>query len=267
MPVGYSIYQERSSPVHHRVDPRTKLAVLITMFILALEFNHPLVLAVLTAAVLAVGLWAQLTLKQMLPFLLGATWFLILGVLIWPAYIHQGLPLFRIAGLTITLDGILFGIAMGLRVALMVLAAGIWMMTTSPQKMTLGLLKLGLPYKAGLAMSTSIRFVPLINAERATIMEAQRARGLRMDRGNPLARAAKSVAVIGPMFLRAVDLAQSLAVAMDSRGFGARNGRTSITHIEMTQADRLILAGCVVAVVGGLIMRFLGIGVLVPGYL
>jgi energy-coupling factor transport system permease protein len=267
MPVGYSIYQERPSPIHHRIDPRTKLAVLMTTFILALEFNHPAVLAVITLAVLVVGLWAQLSIKQMLPFLLGASWFLILGVLIWPAYIKQGLPLFTVFGLTITLDGILFGIAMGLRVALMVLAAGIWMMTTSPQKMTMGLLKLGLPYKAGLAMSTSIRFVPLINAERATIMEAQRARGLRMDKGNPLARAAKSVSVIGPMFLRAIDLAQALAVAMDARGFGARNGRTSITQIHMTQVDRIILVLCVVAAVGGLIARLVGFGVLVRGYL
>jgi energy-coupling factor transport system permease protein len=267
MPVGYSIYQERPSPIHHQVDPRTKLAVLITIFILALEFNHPLVLAVLTAAVLAVGLWAQLSLKQLLPFLLGASWFLILGALIWPAYIHQGLPLFRVFELTITLDGILFGIAMGLRVALMVLTAGVWMMTTSPQKMTLGLLKLGLPYKAGLAMSTSIRFVPLINAERATIMEAQRARGLRLEKGNPLARAGKSVAVIGPMFLRAIDLAQALAIAMDARGFGARAGRTSIIQIGMTRLDRWILVLCLAAVIGGLVLRLLGVGVLVPGYL
>jgi energy-coupling factor transport system permease protein len=267
MPVGYSIYQERPSFVHHQLDPRTKLAVLVTIFVLALEFNHPLVLAAITAAILGVGMWAQLSLKQLMPFLLGASWFLILGVLVWPAYIHQGLPLFRVWGLTITLDGILFGIAMGLRVALMVLAAGVWMMTTSPQKLTLGLLKLGLPYKAGLAMSTSIRFVPLINAERATIMEAQRARGLRMERGNPLARAAKSVAVIGPMFLRAVDLAQALAVAMDARGFGARDGRTSITQIGMTRADRVILWLCLAAALGGLALRFLGIGVLVRGYL
>jgi energy-coupling factor transport system permease protein len=156
---------------------------------------------------------------------------------------------------------------MGLRVALMVLAAGVWMMSTSPQKMTLGLLKMGLPYKAGLAMSTTIRFVPLINAERAKIMEAQRARGLRMEKGNPLAQAKKSVSVIGPMFLRALDLAQALALAMDARGFAAREKRSSIIHIELTQLDWIIIATCAVAVVVGLVMRFLGIGVLIEGYL
>ena len=267
MPVGYSIYVETPSTLHQKIDPRTKLIAMVAIFILALEFNHPLVLALLTAGVLAVGVWAKLSLKRFLPFLLGASWFFILGVLVWPAYIKQGLPLFEVWGLTITLDGILFGVAMGLRVSLMVVAAGVWMMTTSPQKMTLGLLKMGLPYKAGLAMSTSIRFVPLINAERATITEAQRARGLRLEKGNPLARAAKSVAIIGPMFLRAVDLAQALALAMDARGFGAREGRTNLIEIAMTQTDKIIIAACIVAVLAGLILRLLGVGVLVQGYL
>lgn len=267
MPVGYSIYVDTPSTLHQKIDPRTKLTVLVTTFILALEFNHPLALGLLTVGMLAIGLWAKLSFQRFIPFLIGASWFLILGILIWPFYIDQGRPLFEIFGATITLDGILFGIAMGLRVALMVIAAGVWMMTTSPQKMALGLLKMGMPYKAGLALSTTIRFVPLINAERATIMEAQRARGLRMDRGNPLARARKSVSVIGPMFLRALDLAQALAIAMDARGFGAGDRRTSIIHIELTRADKIIIAACGLAIIAGLVMRLLGIGVLIEGYL
>ena len=267
MPVGYSIYVDTPSTLHQKIDPRTKLTALVTIFILALEFNHPLVLGLLTVGVLGVGLWARLSLKRFVPFLIGASWFLILGILVWPLYIKQGLPLFTVFGAFITLDGLLFGLAMGLRVALMVLAAGVWMMSTSPQKMTLGLLKMGLPYKAGLAMSTTIRFVPLINAERAKIMEAQRARGLRMEKGSPLARIKKSISVIGPMFLRAIDLAQALALAMDARGFGARDKRSSIIHIEMTPVDKMIVVACALAVIVGLVLRFLGIGVLIEGYL
>jgi energy-coupling factor transport system permease protein len=267
MPVGYSIYVERPSTLHQNIDPRTKMALMFTVFVLALAFNHPLVLGLLLAGVIATGLWAQLTLRQLLPFLAAAVWFFILGVLIWPFYIQQGPVIFTLFNSPITLDGVLFGLAMGLRVALMVAAAGVWMMTTSPQKLTLGLLKMGLPYKAGLAMSTAIRFVPLINAERMVIVEAQRARGLRLEKGNPFARALKSVAVIGPMFLRAIDLAQSLAVAFDARGFGARNGRTSIFEIQMHDVDRLLLYACAVVIVLAIVLRFLGIGVIVEGYL
>jgi len=72
--------------------------------------------------------------------------------------VRGGPDLFTVLGQTITLNGLLFGLAMGLRVALMVTAAGVWMMTTSPQKLTVGLLHLGLPYKAGVAMTAAGRW-------------------------------------------------------------------------------------------------------------
>src|SRR5579859_1731145 len=207
MPVGYSIYVDKPSRVHHQLDPRTKLGCMVAVFALALAFNHPLVLGLLLAAVLAIGVWAQLPLRSFAPFLAGAAWFIVLGILIWPFYIHGGVTLFRVWGTSFTSSGLLFGLAMGLRVGLMVTAAGVWMMTTSPQKMTLGLMRMGMPDKAGMAMSTAIRFVPLINGERLTIVEAQRARGMDLTRGNPFLRAVRSVAVIGPMLIRALDIA------------------------------------------------------------
>lgn len=267
MPVGYSIYVEKPSFVHQRIDPRTKLACLLVTFALALEFNHPIILGLFLLAVIAIGLEAQLPLRNFRPFLLSAAWFVVLGVIIWPFYVHGGPTLFVVAGVSFTLTGIGFGLAMGLRVGLMVTAAGVWMMTSSPQKTTLGLMRVGLPDKAGLAMSTAIRFVPLINGERLTIMEAQRARGLDLQRGNPLARSLRYVAVIGPMLVRSLDIAQALAVAMDARGFGARARRTSIIEIGLTRLDRAILVGCLAAVIVGLVCRILGIGLIVNNYL
>jgi len=266
MPVGYSIYVDTPSSIHQKVDPRTKLVAMIAIFALAMEFQHPLILGLLMTMVILVGISAHLSFTRFLPILIGASWFLILGVVIWPAYIHQGRVVATLFGLNITSDGLLFGVAMGLRVGLLLTAAGVWMMTTSPQKMTLGLLKMGLPYKAGLTMSTAIRFVPLINAERTKIIEAQRARGLNVGRGSPLSRLRKYVAIIGPMVLRSVDLAEMLATAMDARGFGARDGITAITEIEMTAWDWAIIAFCVIAVLIGLVLRLLGIGVIVKGF-
>jgi energy-coupling factor transport system permease protein len=266
MPVGYSIYVDAPSAIHQKIDPRTKLVAMIAIFALAMEFQHPLILGSLMAIVILVGICAHLSLQRFLPILVGAMWFLILGVVIWPAYIHQGRAMGTVFGHSITSDGLLFGVAMGLRVGLLLTAAGVWMMATSPQKMTLGLLKMGLPYKAGLTMSTAIRFVPLINAERSKIMEAQRARGLNAERGSPLSRLRKYVSIIGPMVLRSVDLAEMLATAMDARGFGARKGITSMTEIRMTAWDWLIVLVCVLAVLAGLVLRILGIGVIVKGY-
>jgi energy-coupling factor transport system permease protein len=267
VPVGYSIYVERPSFIHQRLDPRTKLAALGAVFVLALAFNHPAVLGGLVLLVLVVGRLAQVGWRSMAPFLGGGVWFIILGVLIWPLYVRGGPDLFTIFGQTVTLNGLLFGLAMGLRVALMVTAAGVWMMTTSPQKLTVGLLHLGLPYKAGVAMTAAIRFVPLLNAERATIAEAQQARALDLHRGNPLGRAIKSVAIIGPLFIRAIDVAQGLALAMDARGFGVRGGRTSIVELRLGRTDRLVMLILLGASLLAVALRLLGIGLITRDYL
>jgi energy-coupling factor transport system permease protein len=267
MPVGYSIYVDRPSFIHRRLDPRTKLAALGTTFVLALAFNHPAVLGALVVLVLLAGRISDVPWRSLAPFLAGSVWFLVLGILIWPLYVKTGPILFSINGQGITLDGLLFGLAMGLRVALMVTAAGVWMMTTSPQKLTAGLLHLGLPYKAGVAMTAAIRFVPLLNAERATIAEAQQARALDLRRGNPLSRATKSVAIIGPLFIRAIDVAQGLALAMDARGFGAFDGRSSIVELRISRLDRAIMFGLLAAGLVAIALRLLGIGLITRDYL
>jgi energy-coupling factor transport system permease protein len=267
MPVGYSIYIDRPSFIHRRLDPRTKLAALGTTFVLALSFNHPAVLGVLVLLVLVAGRISDVPWRSLAPFLAGSVWFLILGILIWPLYVKGGPTLFSVGTQPVTLDGLLFGLAMGLRVALMVTAAGVWMMTTSPQKLTAGLLHLGLPYKAGVAMTAAIRFVPLLNAERATIAEAQQARALDLRRGNPFGRAIKSVAIIGPLFIRAIDVAQGLALAMDARGFGAFNGRSSIVELRINRLDRAIMFGLLAACLVAIALRLLGIGLITRDYL
>lgn len=267
MPVGYSIYVEKDSPIHKSIDPRTKMAVLATIFVVALCYNNPLFLAVPTVFILLVAMVAKLGLKRLVPSFLAASWFILLSLLLWPFYIEQGKPILNIFNQVITDDGIFFSIAMGLRVSLMVITASVWMMVTSPQYLTLGLLHMGMPYKAGIAMSTSIRFIPLINAERATIVEAQRARGLDYQNTKGFKRITRSIPIIGPLFLRAIELAQSLAVAMDARGFGIGKGRTTLYSIEFSTIDKVILGLCAVISVGSIVLRFFGIGVLVAGYL
>ena len=122
-------------------------------------------------------------------------------------------------------------------------------------------------FLSGVAMTAAIRFVPLLNAERATIAEAQQARALDLRKGNPLGRAIKSVAIIGPLFIRAIDVAQGLAVAMDARGFGVRDGRTSIIELRLTRADRLVMIGLLAATIVAVVLRVLGIGLITRDYM
>ncbi len=69
------------------------------------------------------------------------------------------------------------------------------------------------------------------------------------------------------MLVRALDLAQSLALAMEARAFGARHSRTAITEIRLTRVDWYIVIGCALLIAVAIAFRILGIGVLIRGYL
>lgn len=267
MPVGYSLYRDAASPIHQQLDPRTKMLWLGVTFGVALCFNHPAVLAAFALLLVAVARVAQLRWRDLRGFFFLAAWLMVLSLAIWPAYIAEGNQLFSMGPVDVTDSGALFGLAMGLRVCIMIFAASIWMLTTSPQKITAGLLEVGMPYKAGIALSSTIRFIPLMNAERTTIMEAQRARGLDLGKGNPIRRAFKAAPVLVPLFSRAFLTAQNLTVAMDARGFGALRERTNITRLQFTAVDKALCAVGVVLLVLAVVARILGIGVLIEGTL
>lgn len=267
MPVGYSIYRDTPSPIHLRLDPRTKMLWLGVLFGIALCFNHPAVLGVVAACLLLVAVLARLRWADLRGFVLLSIWLVALSVVIWPAYIKDGPVLLTVGPINVTGPGLLFGLAMGLRISIMVLASAIWMLTTSPQRITAGLLAIGMPYKAGLALSSTIRFIPLMNAERATILEAQRARGLDLSRGNPVRRAFRAAPVLVPLFSRAFLTAQNLTVAMDARGFGAGKHRTNIVQLQFGRLDQMLCLVGIAALVLSIALRVLGVGVLIRGTL
>lgn len=264
MPVGYSIFRDRQSPIHNQLDPRTKLLWLILLFVLSICFNHPLPLLILNLFVLIVLFVAKIRLSEISETLKLGALMGIMSVTLWPVYMHTGNLLFVIANIRVTDVALLYGFAMGLRITLMLLGATAWMLTTSPQKITAGLLQLGLPYKAGLGMSAVIRFVPLLNSERLIILEAQRARGVDLSSSsNPIKRLFQSTPIIIPLITRALFTAQNLSIAMDARGFGACHDRTSIIKLEFNNLDRVLVIIAILILISGLLMRLFGIGVLI----
>jgi energy-coupling factor transport system permease protein len=106
-----------------------------------------------------------------------------------------------------------------------------------------------------------------MNAERTTIMEAQRARGADLASGGPIRRVRTSVPALVPLFSRAFVTAQNLSVAMDARGLGATPDRSSALELRFGRGDRIIALAALAAVVIGVLCRAAGYGVLLRGYL
>jgi energy-coupling factor transport system permease protein len=105
-----------------------------------------------------------------------------------------------------------------LRLWVMASLGNIFSCTTSPSKFALSLERLHLPFPVLFVISTSFRFIPMLEEEFERISEAQEARGLT---GNPIRKFLPlAIPLIRATFLRAHELALSL----ESRGFGRSFG-------------------------------------------
>lgn len=70
------------------------------------------------------------------------------------------------------------------------------------------------------AFSIALRFIPILADEARIVMDAQKARGADLGKGNLFKRAKALMPVLVPMFVSAFRKADNLSVAMDSRLYG-----------------------------------------------
>ncbi len=231
-------YIDRDSVIHH-LHPVTKNLLFIGTFVICLLTNHPAILAALFLCVVAVGAAAKLPIIQSLKLLKSvALLIVIFSLVIWPFTLKEGTVLVTVGGLDIYSVGVWYGIAMTFRFCTIVLMSIYWMMFTSISEITLGLVKLGLPYKMAFSFSMSLRFVPLIINDLHTIKDAQRSRALEMDKGNLLGKIRKNVAILIPLSSRALGLIKQISVSLEARGFESGTGkRTSISGRPFTGRD------------------------------
>jgi energy-coupling factor transport system permease protein len=114
--------------------------------------------------------------------------------------------------------------------------------TASPYDMANALVKAGLPYEVAFVFSTSLQFVPVIQRKAQNVFDAQRSRGIPLEPG--LAALRYYPALMAPLLIQSFELADQLAEAMESRGFG-RPGRTFARDYRLRARDWLALMGAV----------------------
>ena len=232
----------------HRLDPRSKIifmllvtgvifivqnlwvagAILFTLILLWFLAGLPLsILKGLGQA--TAGIMAFLVVVQALLYP-GET------VLVRPI-IPSLVPLIGGAG-RITLEGILFALLLSLRLMAMVILLPLVTITTPMHLFLLGLVRMGLPYRLAYTTTTALNLIPILQAEANTIADAQRLRAFRVfEKGNFLEKLKAYPALVTPLVIGAMRRAQLIAVAMDSRAFGATKDRTYIQDIQMRPMD------------------------------
>ncbi len=140
----------------------------------------------------------------------------------------------------ITASGLSFGVTFGLRILLIAFASLVFIWTTDPRDLVIGLIYLKAPYRIAYGVFVALRFVPVLENEALVIREAQAVRGVREVSGR--IEAAKRYVL--PLLVSGIRRAEHMAIAMDSRAFGAFPQRTYIKGFRWTASGLLFLLVC-----------------------
>lgn len=222
------------SPVHN-LDPRIKFLYVIVVFVAAILFGEILPLIALFLLQIPFVLLARVR-KQWLRSLRGATF---LASFIFAVNIATK---FFTAGYMLTEADFEFSAAMTLRFVVLVESFSVFFLTTSPDHLGLALEQTRIPYEFSFAFTTAVRFVPVLAEEAQTIMDAQKARGLELEKGNFLKRIRNYVPVLIPLIVSAIRRSLELAEAMESRAWGATKKRTNLYALKLGRGDFALLA-------------------------
>lgn len=235
------LYRDRDSPLH-RLDPRTKLLLVVAVILLAVAGEQPLLPAALQAmgliAIHVAGAWPSL--RRVRTLLLIITVF---SVVVWTLRSRGATRLFG----PVALESLLYGLSTGLKLSATITASVVWLSTTRNEEITAGFIRMGVPYRVAFAFSTALRMVPTFVGAGATILQAQRARGLSVESGGLLSRMRKHLPLLVPIFASVLRSADQLAMALEAKGFGAQRQRSSLLQLTMSLCDWLVTVGALAA--------------------
>ncbi len=236
------------SPIHN-LDPRMKFIYVIAIFIAAIAFSQIIPLLLLFVLQIPFVLLARVQ-KQWIRSLRGAaflaTFIFVINIATTYFTNNYTLAAFQIEN----------ALAMTMRFVVLVESFSVFFLTTSPDHLGLALEQTRVPYEFAFAFTTAVRFVPVLAEEAQTIMDAQKARGLELEKGGLLKRIRNYVPVLIPLIVSAIRRSLELAEAMESRAWGATKKRTNLYLLKLHKGDFILLAITVVVLVVSLYIHF-----------
>ncbi|NWG03031.1 MAG: energy-coupling factor transporter transmembrane protein EcfT [Syntrophaceae bacterium] len=248
----------------HRLDPRTKMIGVLIIFSICLCFNHPFYMAAISLGVTWIAVSAR-ALKNFWRLRLILALLIIFSTVMWPFFVKGPTLLWSFRSIQVSQESLLYGIAMGLRLATFVGTGLIFLSTTRNEEITNGLIRMGCPYAIAFALSTALRLVPTFAGAGATIIQAQISRGLDLESGNIFSRLSKFIPQAVPLFIYAIRHTNLLAMALESKGFSPESKRTLYYEPHMRGIDYGVLI-LLILVLGALLYLRIGLhlGAILP---
>ena len=229
----------------HRLDPRTKLVMLIVyivaLFVAGNWISYAVMLVFLVGCIAISRIPLKSILRGMKPMVMILIFTAVLNV-----FMTKGDTVwFQWRFIRITQEGVVRAVFMAVRILMLVTGTFLLTYTTSPIALTDGLESLLSPLKKiklpvhelAMMMCIALRFIPTLIEETDKIMSAQKARGADFETGNIIQRVKALVPILVPLFISAFRRADELATAMECRCYHGGEGRTKMKILRYSRLD------------------------------
>lgn len=219
----------REDTVMHRLDPLIKLLLSIVLLFFSFLSSNPYQLAVVGVAIAILVVMAKVVRRT--------------GKLV---LMSLGLGAFIFIASWLSHISLLDDITLFARFLAVMASVSLFFITTSPDELEQVMKWFRFPRDFVFAFVTAVRFVPVLLLDLTQIIDAQKSRGLELDRGNPVRRVRNFVPVLIPMVVNAMVRSDELAEALEARGFGVVSKATSMYSMKFSGRDYQAL-GAIVA--------------------
>ena len=156
-------------------------------------------------------------------------WLLGLVALLQIVFVRSGSPELVLEGRMLASSAGLQGAASVVLRYLIILVAGFIMSTATMGEVMRVLLRLRLPYRFVFAVVISAQFIPRFAQLFRNALAAMQLRGLNVKKLNLIRKCRVYLYLIFPVIASSLVAATDLAIAMETRGFGAYKKRSSLT--------------------------------------
>ena len=231
--------------VVHRLDPRTKL-ILLVAYIVALFTAKSWISYGVCLVFLAICIHiSKIPLKSIVRGMKPLVMILVFTGVLNLFFAGGERVIVKIWFLTLTVEGVVRAVLMVSRILMLISATFLLTYTTSPISLTDGLETLMNPLKVirvpvhelSMMMCIALRFIPTLIEETDKIMCAQKARGADFENGKLMERVKALVPILVPLFISAFRRADELATAMECRCYQGGDGRTKMKLLRYQRND------------------------------
>lgn len=229
----------------HRLDPRTKIGIMILYIVMTFLVKQLYFLAIPLAFLLMGLLLSRISLRYIWTSLKPVRVLLIFMFFLNLIFTKGETVLLDLKFWKLTLEALLQSVFLTVRIVLLVAGASMLTLTTSPIALTDGIERLLAPLKVlhfpshelAMMMTIALRFIPTLMDESDKIRSAQMARGADFESGNLITRVKSLIPILIPLFVSSFRKADDLAIAMESRCYHGGDGRTRMHQLKFALPD------------------------------